>query len=328
MTKERRLYWVSGAIGVAYGLTMRGLQWTRLGKASFAGPIVGVMSIAFIAVVPFAMGYLSVAVKARHSRVSIRDRVFVPWLVVVISLAASLALLWEGIICIVMLTPLALLCGTLGGLLAGSVVKPLHPQAAAFSMILIALLPVFVGPVERRVGAATDVRSVESQVVIRASAQTVWRNIERVRAIGPNELPRSWNRTIGFPRPLEATLSHEGLGGIRHATFEGGVLFIETIDVWQPQQRLGFSIRADSQHIPATTLDEHVRVGGPYFDVLHGEYILETQPDGTLKLRLVSRHRVSTDFNWYARWWTDAVMRDVQRSILYVIRNRCEPAAH
>jgi hypothetical protein len=41
-------------------------------------------------------------------------------------------------------------------------------------------------------------------------------------------------------------------------------------------------------------------------------------------LRLVSRHRLSTDFNWYARLWSDAVMRDVQKSILQVVRKRCE----
>jgi hypothetical protein len=154
----------------------------------------------------------------------------------------------------------------------------------------------------------------------------VWQNIERVRTIEPNELPKSWNRIIGFPQPLEATLNHDGLGGVRHATFAGGVLFLETIDIWEPQRRLGFSIHADSDQIPTTTLDEHVKVGGPYFDVLHGEYVLEPQVGGMVRLRLTSRHRVSTDFNWYARLWTDAVMHDVQHSILYVLRNRCEAA--
>ena len=235
-----------------------------------------------------------------------------------------MAILWEGFICVVMLSPIALICGSLGGLLAGWVIKPSQPHAATASMLIIALLPMFVGRVEHRFRPVAQVRTVESEVMIRASAGTVWQNIERVRTIEPNELPMSWNRVIGFPRPLQATLSHEGIGGVRHATFAHGVLFIETIDVWEPQQRLGFSIHADSDHIPPTTLDEHVKVGGPYFDVLHGEYVLEPQPGGIVRLRLISRHRVSTDFNWYARMWTDAVMRDVQHSILYVLRNRCE----
>jgi hypothetical protein len=35
----------------------------------------------------------------------------------------------------------------------------------------------------------------------------------------------------------------------------------------------------------------------------------------------------STDFNWHARLWSDAIMRDTQESILAVIKNRCEAEA-
>lgn len=69
---------------------------------------------------------------------------------------------------------------------------------------------------------------------------------------------------MGFPNPVEATLSKEGVGGVRNATFEGGVLFIETVDTWEPLHHLGFSIRAQTDRIPKTTLDEHVTVGGQY----------------------------------------------------------------
>ena len=324
MTKQNSLWLVSGVAGALYGLGIRGLLQPRVPRSAWVGSVIWVMSIAFIAAVPFAMGYMSVAVKARHDRTSIAGRIFVPWMVVAISLAVSMAVLWEGFICVVMLSPIALLCGSLGGLVAGWVIKPSQPHAATASMLIVALLPMFIGRVEHHFVAAEQVRTVESAVMIRSSAETVWRNIERVRTIEPNELPRSWSRIIGFPRPLQATLSHDGLGGVRHATFARGVLFIETIDIWEPQRRLGFSIHADSDHIPPTTLDEHVKVGGPYFDVLHGEYVLEPQPGGVVRLRLLSKHRVSTDFNWYARLWTDAVMRDVQRSILYVLCDRCE----
>ena len=126
------------------------------------------------------------------------------------------------------------------------------------------------------------------------------------------------------PNPLEATLSHEGVGGVRHATFDGGILFVETIDTWEPQHKLGFSIHADTANIPPTTLDEHVTVGGRFFDVLYGEYVIEPLPGGGVRLHLLSRHRLSTDFNWYAHFWTDAVMRDLQQRILLVVKNRSE----
>jgi hypothetical protein len=161
---------------------------------------------------------------------------------------------------------------------------------------------------------------------IQASPAVVWRNIERVPPIRRDELPPSWARSIGFPDPVEATLSQEGVGGVRRASFAGGVLFLETVDIWEPEHRLAFSIAAQTDQIPATTLDEHVRVGGPYFDVLRGQYRLEPLTNGMTRLHLSSRHRISTDFNWYAHLWTDAVMSDLQKRILKVIRQRCEAA--
>jgi hypothetical protein len=87
---------------------------------------------------------------------------------------------------------------------------------------------------------------------------------------------------------------------------------------------MGFSIRAQADQIPPTTFDEHVTVGGEYFDVLHGEYMLEPLSNGRTRLHLTSQSRVSTDFNWYAHLWTDAVMSDLQRRILFVVKNRSE----
>jgi hypothetical protein len=185
-------------------------------------------------------------------------------------------------------------------------------------------LPLLVAPWENRVLYHLELRNVENVIDIHAPADVVWRNIERVPPIRADELPSSWSHRIGFPDPVEATLSHEGLGGVRRATFAGGVLFIETIDIWEPQRRLGFSIQAQTDQIPKTTLDEHVRIGGEYFDVLHGEYRLEPLANGVTRLHLSSRHRVSTDFNWYAHLWTDAVMSDLQKRILFVVQQRCE----
>jgi hypothetical protein len=188
-------------------------------------------------------------------------------------------------------------------------------------------LPLLMSGVEQRFLQQRDLRNVENVVDIQAEPSVVWKNIERVPRIDPAELQRSWSHAIGFPNPVEATLSQEGIGGVRHASFEGGVLFIETIDTWEPEHRLGFSIRAQTEQIPPTTLDEHVTVGGKFFDVLHGEYTLESLASGGTRLHLVSRHRVSTDFNWYAHLWTDAVMNDLQRRILLVVKNRSEAAA-
>ena len=73
-----------------------------------------------------------------------------------------------------------------------------------------------------------------------------------------------------------------------------------------------------------TTLDPHVTIGGPYFDVLQGTYRLEPLADGGTRLWLESRLRVSTHFNLYSGPWADAIMRSVQETILVVERRRAE----
>lgn len=111
---------------------------------------------------------------------------------------------------------------------------------------------------------------------------------------------------------------------MRHASFERGLVFIETVTDWQPEQLLAFTIKADTAHIPPTTLDRHVTIGGPYFDVLTGEYRIERHGGGDVVLHLTSRERLSTHFNVYASSWSDAVMGRIQSSILQVIKQRCE----
>ena len=85
-----------------------------------------------------------------------------------------------------------------------------------------------------------------------------------------------------------------------------------------------FSIRADTEHIPRTTLDDHVAIGGKNFDVLDGEYVIEEVASGGVILHLCSDERLSTDFNGYAGIWSDAVMKNIQKNILAVVKRRCE----
>jgi hypothetical protein len=311
------------AFGLFYGVILR---WGAQLHLSGWTPV---MSISFVLLVPFAMGFITVFVVERREPQRFWVWLVLPGIPVLGGSFGAMLALWEGFICIIMFAPIALLCGSLGGLIAGLLVR--LPRAMAMKnmcLAIVALLPLMSHPWLHDLLTRRDVRTVETLRVIHASSAIVWRNIERVPRIAPAELPFSWTHRIGFPSPVEATLSYPGIGGVRHATFEGGVLFIENIDTWQPEHRLAFSIHAQTDQIPATTLDEHVRIGGPFFDVLRGEYVIEPLPNGETRLHLSSQHRVSTDFNWYARFWTDGVMSDVQETILTVIQKRCETQPH
>lgn len=320
---RRREWFIGGAaVGALYGFGLRLLA--GLHPAGFE-----VMTVGFTCFMPFAMGCITVYLAEMRGRQRIWVWIVLPWLTVLAALGATMLAFLEGLICVAIFAPLALILASLGGVLGGLSGRMIRSRRTrGMTVACVMVLPLLTAPWERQAFYQLDLRRVENVIDIQAPPEAVWRNIERVPAIGENELPGSWTRSIGFPDPVEATLSQEGVGGVRNASFTGGVLFLETIDLWEPKRRLGFSIDARTDRIPATTLDEHVRVGGPYFDVLRGEYRLEPLGNGTTRLHLSSRHRVSTDFNWYAHLWTDAIMSDLQRRILHVIKQRCEKGSH
>jgi hypothetical protein len=177
---------------------------------------------------------------------------------------------------------------------------------------------------EHQVPARVSVHRVHTRIAIAASPGTVWNEIVEVPAIQPSEQHPGLFTWLGFPRPVSATLSRPGVGGVRRARFERGVLFLERVTDWVPERLLRFSIAAQTDSIPSTTLDRHVTIGGPYFDVLAGRYDISPVAGGGVILHLTSELRVSTHFNVYASPWADAIMRSIQRNILQVIRTRAE----
>lgn len=298
------------AIGTAYGIAAR-----LLAEGGY-GVVFGAMTWSFLFLVPLCMGFLTVR---PHPAPSWTFRLLAPWVPITLSVLVAWVTGWEGAICIVMGMPILLILGSTGGVLAAMVGRRAGVPVAA-------LLPFLLAPLEARLPLPTSLRRVESTIVIATAADRVWAEIIAVPTITPGEQRAALFTRIGFPRPVSATLSHQGVGGVRMARFEGGVLFVETIADWEPDRLLRFTIRPETDSIPVTTLDRHVVVGGRYFDVLTGTYRIEPWAGGGVALRLTSELRVSTPFNFYAGPWADAIMQSIQANILAVLRDRAERA--
>ena len=102
--------------------------------------------------------------------------------------------------------------------------------------------------------------------------------------------------------------------------------FFETVTEWVPERTIAFTIKADPDFIPRTAFDQHIIVGGRFYDVLDGRYVILREENGC-RLVLTSTHRLSTRFNAYAGWWSRWVMNQIQSSILTVIKGRAESRA-
>lgn len=310
------------ALGIVYGTVAR-----ILFGLDNLHEVLRVMASSFIFLVPFAIGFGVVWIAPPREQRSWTYTLTGPWAAAALTLGTALVIGYEGLICVVLILPAFLVMASAGGLAARIVLEVMRLRGRRFQAVtlgLVLVLPYLVSPMERRLLAGDEYRTVENTIRIRAEPAAVWRQISRVPRIRPEEYGTSWVHRIGFPRPLEATLSHEGVGGVRQASFERGVLFVETVTTWQPDHLLAFTIHADSTTISRAALDEHVTVGGEHFDVLDGTYEIERTGPGDVVLHLRSTHRLSTHFNFYASWWTDWIMSQIQRNILVVVKRRAE----
>ncbi|HVX89603.1 MAG TPA: hypothetical protein VG940_11780 [Gemmatimonadales bacterium] len=307
-------YLVGFTAAVVYGVLVRvAIATHSLGDA------VVVMSYAFIVGVPLVVGYLAVK---PHPGPSWLYAIWFPWGPTLAATVVTMLIGYEGAICIFMALPLILVMSSLGGVAAAFVTR--RNLARGVTMAVVAL-PLLMGVVERELPQPYDVHQVRNSVDIAAPAGLVWREIVSVREIARAEMPGNpLFLRLGFPRPLSAEIDREEVGGVRRARFAGGVLFLETVTALQADSLLSFTIHAETDSIPPKTLDEHVTIGGPYFDVLRGTYRIEPLGADSVRLHLESELRVSTHFNWYASAWADLVMESIQRNILAVEKTRAE----
>jgi len=281
-----------------------------------------VMSISFLFCLPTIVGVLTIYFSTIEKVKNRAYRIFTPWIPILIFLVITLAFALEGWACWLMVLPLFLIAASIGGLIGGYF--KMKKQSTNVYISVLALLPLMMAPVEAMVGTIPGTYEAYTYIDINAPADKIWSNVTRVKEI-KEEQDKGWlTQTLGFPRPVKAELNFEGVGAYREAIFTNGLVFHETVSEYIDQKKMVFSIKAYPHEIPSTAMDEHVVIGGNYFDVLNGTYELEKLNETTHRLHLYSHFKLTTTFNFYASWWAKWIMKDIQNNILQVEKQRAE----
>lgn len=169
-----------------------------------------------------------------------------------------------------------------GRTVAGHHVTPKH-RALAVALLLFAT-------------AAADWPTADR---VLATPEAIWAQLMTPGPIRAEEIEDSWMYRIGAPVP-ESAVSEVGPEQIvRHIRMGKGIHFDQFAVEWEPNRSVRWQYRFARDSFPSGALDDHVRIGGDYFDILDTTYALEPTPDGTL-LHASMTYRVSTRFNWYA----------------------------
>lgn len=307
------------SVPVLYAIALRFLFGIKSWNSLFS-----VMSLTFLICSPFITGVLTVYFSPEKYARRSGYQILMPWIPVLLFFIITLLIKLEGWACWAMILPIFLIFSSFGGLV-GAWLK-FRKKDNRLNMCLIVVLPFILSPMEKMMGMIPGVYKADTYIDIKAPADNIWHNLTQVKTISKQEDKGRLTHFLEFPRPIKAILNYEGVGAYREAVFTGGLKFYESVLEYIPYKKMVFSIKAYPYQIPSTTMDDHIVVGGQYFDVLIGAYELEQISGTVYRLHLYSYFKLSTNFNFYASWWAKAIMRDIQNNILQVIKNRAESA--
>jgi hypothetical protein len=187
--------------------------------AGLFGKAGGVVSLAFVASMPFALGALSVGIgRWCGSDNWIIHALVTPLTVITLGLAICLVAMLEAAICIVMAAPILYGSAILGGLIAHWLL-PRNSADYRLPVTFAVFLPLVAAWFEGSLHWPTELKAIEDSITINAPATAIWREIATVPPIPPQQIPSRWIYRVGFPKPIAAVLDREGVGGVRTATF-------------------------------------------------------------------------------------------------------------
>jgi hypothetical protein len=311
-----RLRWLTPFVaGAAVGIAMRLLY-----SGNPDGPYHAMMR-SFVLLVPLLVGAVAVYIAERDRRRRWTQDFWIGAGANALFVLGTLVFLIEGLICAVLAVPLFGVLGGLAGVAMGVVCRSAGWSGRA--VLSLATLPLLLGGIEQRLPMPQNLSSVERTCVVRASPEELWPQLLVARDIRAEEVGNAWMYRIGVPLPSSAVTQLRDGTAIRHITMGKGIHFDQVAADLEPNHRVRWLYHFSADSFPPHALDDHVRIGGRYFDLIDTEYSLRKVPDGT-ELRVRMTYRVSTAFNWYARPLAHFFVGNFEEAALAFYAHRAE----
>ncbi len=280
------------------------------------------VSVAYIFILPIILGAVPVLFSTKEQLRSYKTYLLLPWGIVITFFFLSFISGFEGMICLIIIVAPFLLLGTFGAFIFRLI--KLKKEKTGTKLYVSLLFPFIVLIIESNFQATDQFYTIENKIEINADKLKIWENIKNVRNIKPTEITTHFIHLMGIPKPLNGQLDKNGIGGIRKISWEKGIKFEEKIKTWEEGKGFSYDINVDPKSIPPTTLDEHVMIGGKYFDVVEGSYNIENIENAKSLVTLSCTYRISTSLDFYSKWWADFILNDFNTMILEVIKKRSE----
>ncbi|KTE37549.1 MULTISPECIES: SRPBCC family protein [unclassified Sphingopyxis] len=264
---------------------------------------------------PFLVGLITGFLANRGPVRSVGDTVGAVAAAGALGTLALLMLALEGLMCVILILPLAAGLAIVGGLVGRAAAKRLvDPRQPFYSVALLPLIFLLDAAMPPELPIAT-----RAAITIDAPPEAVWASLTADRPV--REKPGLVG-LAGLAYPVAARIAGEGVGAHRHGSFSTGTAD-ERVTVWLPGRALAFRVvrqpPAMEEMSPYRKLQTPHLVG--YFDTGETRFDLDPLPGGRTRLTVRAGHvlRIDPVLYWgpIARWAigqnVGRVLSDVRR---------------
>ena len=267
--------------------------------------------------IPFMLGLVASLIYTYHGDRSFFEMVGVTALSLGLVGAILILIAVEGLLCILMASPIALFLALFGAIV-GSQIKRGSRLRPFGSLIL---LPFLLGT-ERAVAPEPDLIEVATVVEIDAPPERVWPFVIAFAELPP---PEETLFRAGIAYPIRAEIFGEGPGAVRHCTFSTGP-FVEPIEIWDPPRHLKFGVTSQPPAMEELSPWPGIQPAhvNDYLVTRAGEFRLEPLPGGRTRVTGTTwyAHRIWPAFYW--RLWSDSIIHAIHGRVLGHIKRRAE----
>lgn len=259
---------------------------------------------------PFLIGLVTGYVANIDQDIGLRRSFMYVVVALLLGALAVLLMAWEGVICLILASPLIAGAAWIGAVVGRSTARA-GVRGRSSTVASIAILPIFyLGEVILPPQASFD---DTQSIVVDAPPMAVWDAVIHMGPIPDAPAPPfGW----GLAYPVDGKILGEGPGAIRIGYFSTGVAY-ERVTDWRPGHLLAFDVLSDPPSMRELSPYAHVNaphVSG-YFRTTNARFDIMPLTNGRTRLSLTTHHDLDLEPALYwepiATWAVDANKRRV-----------------
>ncbi len=224
-----------------------------------------------------------------------------------IGISLSALFMGEGIICLIIVSPLVLVFMWRGIILGKYIYVNGNTTLKTSTFLIFIFLFVY-----DTFSKHDYTNTVSDEIIINAPRNIVWKYVAE-HPVNTNE-SEYWLFEIGLPSPVYSTVTSVTIGGKRKCVFSNGTVFDEIIMESSRDSLFTFNILKQPE-------DPEI-IG--HIEIQRGQFILRENPNGTTTLIGNSWYKLKVYLVWYYDLWAVDITRNVHIRVMKHIKDLAE----